>query len=104
MFKLKVRSAFVSFVYMIFWIPLGASGSLVNDQYLKFKWLTPSNRDFLSMVNCGTIVTANKFKEMIPNEPFLKNSSPSSASSNSSLVSSGDDSKIDLNSPTPLLE
>jgi hypothetical protein len=39
---------------------------------------------------------------MTPSDPFFKNSSPSSATSSSSLDNSGDASKIDLNSPTPL--
>ena len=35
--RLKFKSAFVLFVYVIFWVALGANESLGIDQYLKFK-------------------------------------------------------------------
>jgi hypothetical protein len=50
------------------------------------------------------MVVADKFKDMIPREPFLSNPSSSSMTSSSSLLRSGEARMIDLKSPTPLFE
>jgi len=49
-------------------------------------------------------VFANKLSDIIPSDPFLRNSSPSSAIDNSSDDNSGVARTTVLNSPYPLLE
>ena len=58
----------------------------------------------MSITSLGLMVFANKLSDIIPRDPFLRNSSPSSAIDNSSYDNSGVAKTTDLNSPYPLLE
>lgn len=70
-FKLKVRSALESFVYVNFYIFFGASGSPGTDQYLSLMWCYPSILCFLSIERTGLIVRASKLSAITPKAPFF---------------------------------